>query len=174
MLRLLPLTFALLLSLSAREAVCAVAPAAEWETVTISEVRFPEALRRLQDWSYQKEDWDAFFGRAVYYRANLGRAENKTWIPELVALEALALSRHCHWAEARRVLAWAKTKGNNDLFTRVEAQVALHESFAKTKKAGALAFASPEGTRPWWIGTNQLEKVSNPRFVRVHVRSLCE
>jgi hypothetical protein len=63
--------------------------------------KFRIALREVQKVLYKKAQWDRFFGIATYYRKNLMMSHYE---PQIMALEILALIKHCHFDVAQKLI----------------------------------------------------------------------
>ena len=71
---------------------------------------FLPAILEIQKINYIEKDWDRFFGLASYYRKKLLYSTEisvQNFRQEMLALEILALVRHCRLSEALRIIEWS-------------------------------------------------------------------
>lgn len=71
------------------------------QSVNVETSAFRSAYLEVQKIHYRREAWDYFFGYATFYRKNLMQA---FFLPELLTLEALALTKHCQFDAASRAI----------------------------------------------------------------------
>ena len=139
---------------------------------------FAPALLEIQKINYTEKDWTRFFGLAVYYRGKLLATKEmaaKNFHQEMLALELLALLRHCRFEEALAVLEWG---------LRAAAE-AKKDSSKIQKAADFLKLKERVGDRPrpwtdwerrarlWPVQTEQIISLDNPKRARARVKSKC-
>lgn len=75
------------------------------ESVDSDTLAYRMAYLEMQKIHYRLQDWDRFFGFAQFYRKKL---LPQFFQPELISLEALALTKHCQYDASIRVIEFAK------------------------------------------------------------------
>lgn len=134
--------------------------------------RQKELYRASQNDSTQ---WDAFFGGAVYLRA-LG---NSKTIDHSMALEIMALGRHCQWSALRALDQMHLNKENLPLSTKAMALIRLKKGFqifiSDPKNFNKNFIQTLSKIREQWSLTErELRLLTHPENLRLHVRSLCD
>ncbi len=127
--------------------------------------------------SYLERNWDAFFGTAQVYRLAWW---NEVPSVTLIALEALALARHCRYAEAELLIA---TLGSHSSARRGETEAIqqVKHLLTSVKKLGiqaqensSLHISSRANPEVFWpIQNLSLWKRLPPTSFRVHMESKC-
>jgi hypothetical protein len=147
---------------------------------------FLQALTNLHKYHYKNNQWAKFFGHLMFYRIlylNPYDIKQEFLIPELIILEALALNKHCRWKQALSTLLDLKEKckqlGVKFPVEAVEAETfiiaSLRTNGFKTSKSETLPAVSPMTKDGYWrIKKQQLQKLDNPKHLRMNVRSQCK
>ncbi len=141
---------------------------------------FLPALVEIQKINYRESRWDHFFGLALYYRRLLlssPEQAKKNFRQNLLALEILALIRHCRFEESQKI---------RDLSLQLAQKT--NQDSAKIKKTGyffnlkkLVSDQKPDhSTKPlteqmylWPLKRQELKWVKNPKNLRVRVQSRC-
>lgn len=141
---------------------------------------FVRGLLEIQKINYIKNDWDYFFGLAVYYRnALLSSYEMsvKNFQQEILTLEILALIRQCQFYESKKIIEWS-----------MELAEKIKKDYSKIKKA--IYFFNLEkliGDQKrnkdkvdwrkriylWPLSPSQLKWLDNPKNLRMKVNNRC-
>ena len=107
-----------------------------FEKLSYGEEGFLLALVEIQKINYIQEDWNRFFGLASYYRKKLLSSQEKAILnfqQNLLALEALALIRHCRFSSARQVIEWSLALAKNIKKPALKIQKTAHFLKLQTK-----------------------------------------
>jgi hypothetical protein len=158
-------------------------------TIPVSSREYRYAFLEMQKLHYRNGDWDRFFGFATFYRKQLATTQFE---PETIYLEVLALTKHCQFEAAQRLIASLKADVQTKL-TGADARVHLERIdaiedllFLQTRIPGNIqtsavnrpvkAFSS---TLQWNISEQSKAQVAttiikNPRALRVYVKNVCE
>ncbi len=148
---------------------------------------FLEALTELQKIRFQRGDWEAFFGNALYYRkAFLSNHDQLQagFRARLLSLESVALAKHCQWDQAR-----ALAKASIDLGYSLPAPNAhelseLRETlyYIELSHKFPLLPVKPPGEEPsaffsssfyWKVRDQSIARIRNPDLLRVKVADRC-
>lgn len=149
-----------------------------FERLSYGSEGFGQALLEIQKINYTEKDWSRFFALAVYYRNKLlpskrGLAEH--FQQEMLALEVLALLRHCRFPEALQIMEWSLKA----------AEEAGKDSSKIQKAANFLKLKERVGDRPgkwmdwgkrvylWPVSAGGAISLDNPKRLRARVRSQC-
>lgn len=156
-----------------------------FDEVTLESSEFVPSLLEAQRILYQKQEWEKFFGRAIFYRnrfLNSGSIEKQNFREELIALEAMALIRFCRWDDAAAVLKQG-VKMSKSLGTSGEGWLDQAQSFLSAFKnypdikSTQRDVQNPSSvfntTQYWAVSKDLLKHVSHPRNLRLNVKSLC-
>ena len=157
-------------------------------SVTVCFSDYDPSLFDLQKQRYRNSKWDEFFGTAVYYRRNL-ISSKADFDPGMIALEAMALAKHCYWVEADSLikLALRSAKRNEVKSKRTQAlevaenYIQLLQRFKKVtpvyKKLNSQSILFSEELA-WKMSDSDFRftssKAINPNRIRVSVKSRCE
>jgi hypothetical protein len=155
--------------------------------IRVSDPLFLEALTELQKIRFQKGDWEAFFGNALYYRkAFLTKPDELQtgFRARLLSLESVALAKHCQWDQAR-----ALAKASIDLGYSLTAPNAselseLRETlyYIELSHKFPLLPVKPPGEEPrsyfsssvyWKVRDQSIARIRNPDLLRVKVTDQC-
>ena len=152
----------------------------QFEMLNRGDKYFILGLLEIQKINYIKNDWDRFFGLAVYYR-NVLLSSHEMFIrnfqQELLTLEVLALIRHCRFYESGQLIKWG-----------MELAEKIKKDYSKIKKT--IYFFNlktligdqeqnqnkgdwRERIYLWPLYPNQLRWLDNPKHLRVKVDSQC-
>lgn len=156
------------------------------ETIPMESTEFIDALTELEKIYYRRENWQRFFSYATFYRKHFLSDENRTrtfFNSNLLALEVLALSRHCLWDAAQKIAL-------SSLNSAKKLDIPSTESLKKAIDFLGLQHTFPEAHpgkedrhRPkaifskeliWELQPGQILQVAHPKFLRIRVESRCE
>ena len=156
-----------------------------FELVPLDSAEFLTALIELQKLNYQQGKWDQFFAYAQFYQQKI-LAHSENWAqffhPRLIALEVMALVKHCQWQIAAQVGQWGLHIAQEVGFSSVgEIHQALNylPSLEKLKtihthaKLTSIPSSIQNSIRYWPIHSQSLSYVDHPRHLRVKVESRC-
>jgi len=135
---------------------------------------------------FKKNEFGKFFGNMYFYKSNYLTKYNlskETFMPDLLALEALALNKLCRWKDALKIILKTK-KLAKKLEMEIPTEVSQTEIFivsslrvngfsrelSKTLKK--LAPMTKDGY--WKLNNTQLGKLDNPKNLRMNVRTKCK
>ena len=140
---------------------------------------FIPALLEIQKINYIQADWSRFFGLAFYYRSKLLASEEMiadNFRQEMLALEVLALLRHCRFEEALQIMEWSLKA----------AEKAGKDSSKIQKAANFLKLRERVGDKPkkkwadwerrvylWPMNPDRIRWLDNPKRLRARVKSKC-
>ena len=139
---------------------------------------FLPAILEIQKINYIEKDWDRFFALASYYRKRLLYSTEisvENFRQEMLALEILALIRHCRLSEALRIIEWSlwlAREINKDSST---IQKTVHFFKLKTK-IGEKKVQKIDWERQinlWPVDTESVKRLGNPKHLRMKVNSQC-
>ena len=153
----------------------------QFEGLRIDHNLFVLGLTENQKLNYQEGRWDQFFGQSFYYRnVTLKKARLKDFNQRLLVLEVLALARHCRFKEAAQVARWGVTLGNrlqNRPVNELEKSIELFAFNSSISERNTKKPIPKKGhfyqDLAWSMSPKQLASLSNPRDLRVKVRSHC-
>lgn len=121
---------------------------------------------------YRQGDFSAYFGLVQWIRTNkwseLENEERDHWL----ALELMALARHCRWSEIQRFKpegAWSQ-KALDLISVKQE-----YKNFLSDPQAQRLKFSQQiiQAQSHWHLNSKQMAQLSTPQNLRVPVRSQC-
>lgn len=139
---------------------------------------FLSAILELQKINYIEEDWDRFFGLASYYRKKLLYSTEisvQNFRQEMLALEILALIRHCRLSEALRIIEWSLWLAREINEDSSKIQKTVHFLRLKTK-IGEKRVQKTDWERQinlWPVDTESVKRLTNPKYLRMKVNSKC-
>jgi hypothetical protein len=156
------------------------------DDISADDENFIPALIEAQKKHYKHQEWDRFFANAIFYRYQklntLDQLKNN-FKGRLIAMEVMALAKHCQWEEANTVLLPAMEiakKIQSDDFSELEKEFVLLPAvkyFPHIQKKTTEA-KIPESifssTQFWPIQSSSLQYVSHPKWIRVKVQNLCK
>lgn len=154
------------------------------DEVSMQSPDFFPALELEQKLFYRLERWDRLFAQAQFYRARfLSTPEDqaKYFRESMVALEILALTKHCAWQEAEQLITQStaiaqRLHVNFDQITRAKNLMALHRYFPKEgipSQWTAIPSTAFTDLRHWRVEPEALQRVAHPRVLRVLVEDAC-
>ena len=148
------------------------------ERLNYKEKDFLSSILEIQKINYIEKDWIRFFGLASYYRRRLlysRRAAVKNFKQEMLALEILALIRHCRFPEASRTIKWslrlAKKLNKDSSKIRKTIYFFRLKNYMGEKKAQTIDWERQ--IHLWSITPEQIDQLSNPKHVRTKVENKC-
>ncbi len=141
---------------------------------------FVFGLLEIQKINYSQSRWDHFFGLAGYYRNVLLSSDEralKNFREEFLALEILALARHCRFPSAARIIQWSlqlakRVKKPAEKIKKTISFFNLKQLIGDIKNNTGKK-NEKEDTYLWPLRFKQLEKVDNPKHLRMKVKSQC-
>ena len=153
---------------------------AVFENINRGDTHFVPALVELQKINYKENQWDRFFGLALYYRNFLlssPESVRKNFKQNPLALEILALIRHCRFKESKKIKEWSLNMAQT--INKNPSKIKKTSSFFKLKKLvgdqnqNQKAKDLKEQISLWPLKKQELKWVDNPRNLRVKVKSQC-
>ena len=152
----------------------------KFESVNRGNKYFVPSLLEIQKINYIQGDWDSFFGIANYYRSVL--LDSKTSVQryfqqDLLALEVLALIRHCRFNLAYQVVEYGLSIGRSANKKVLKIRQAGY--FFKLKELVASKKFKKKNTglikrmNFWPVKRRQLDWLDNPKNIKVKVKSEC-
>ena len=152
----------------------------KFESINKGNRYFVPAILEIQKINYIEGNWNRFFGIANYYRnvlLNSKPSSKRYFQQELLALEVLALIRHCRFNLAYQIVEYSLAVGQkanrNTLKIRqagyfFKLKELVVDKKLKKKKANLI-----ELMNFWPLKQDQLPWVDNPKNIRVKVKSEC-
>ena len=133
---------------------------------------------------YRLSRWNQFFGNAQFYRYKRLNSESKFkehFSDTIIALEILALAKHCQWKAAvdlgkSSLQASSRLDLKNQRIQTALQYIYLHRAFPKEiipksdHQTPRSFFAS---TTLWKLKKRQLDNIDHPRKIRVLVQNHC-
>ena len=151
-----------------------------FENVNKGNKYFVPTLLEIQKINYIEGNWNRFFGIASYYRSvllNSKSSAKKYFQQELLALEVLALIRHCRFNLAYQVVEYSLSIGQkvnkNTLKIRQAGYFFKLKELVADKKLKRKRANLIELMNFWPLKQEQLPWVDNPKNLRVKVKSEC-
>lgn len=134
-----------------------------------------EALLRQQQDLYHQKAWDAFFGGAYYIRAS-SYADIKD---HSLALEIMALSRHCQWAVIQDLSAFLENQPQMKLSQKAFGLIKMKQQYKRfiddsQNPSQNISVRIKDMRESWPVQATQILKLKDPSSLRLHVRSLCD
>ena len=151
------------------------------ESLSVKDEKFLMSLTELQKINYREGKWDKFFGQSFYYRNSILKTPSpRRFSQRLIVLEVLALARHCRFKEAAQVARWGVALGNSlgkrpvaDLQRSIEL-FAFNSSIPdRNKKKPILSKGGFHQDLAWSLSAKQMASLTNPKELRVKVKSHC-
>ena len=151
-----------------------------FEKINRGRKNYAPALLEIQKINYREKKWDRFFGMALYYRSELVSSVSlakKYFFQEMLALEVLALIRHCKFNTAYQLveqsLAMGKKAGKKTekiqkagwFFNLKKWSLENHQKKQKNNFLKRIQF--------WPLNKQQLQWIDNPKNLRTRVESQC-
>ncbi len=145
------------------------------DEIPVASAEFLRGFVRSQKILYRLERWDRLFAQAQF-----ARARNLDLPPETVALEVLALTKHCAWNAAESVARWATQdamlKGRSaEVIVRAASLLKLHQHFpdAGIPTAWSALPSTAFQSRAYWPVQADwrvtMERVAHPKHLRIIV-----
>ena len=129
-------------------------------------------LKELNDYqkkNYTDQNWDAFFGAAQLYRQI---AWDRIPSHRLIALEAMAMLRHCQYDLALRLIEMAH--GEFEPIQKLIPEIKKLQIQIKKGSSVPQSASSMRNELYWPIQKSQLPNLAlSPFHVRAHVEDLC-
>lgn len=152
----------------------------QFEKLNLGDKDFFSALLEIQKINYIKNNWDRFFGLAIYYRSQLNFAHKisfKNYKQELLVLEILALIRHCQFTESKKLIKWsiALAKKHKQPFFKIKKTIYFMnlKALIKNKKKETKTLKFKNQINIWNIKSHQLNLLDNPKHVNMKVIDQC-
>ncbi len=148
------------------------------EKINYGEKGFLFAVLEIQKINYIEEDWERFFGLAAYYRKKLLsslKLAKKHFHQEMLALEILALVRHCRLPEALQIIDWSLVLAKNIQKDSTKIYNTAH-FFKLQSQIGEKKLQKIEWEKQidlWPIEFEYINKLENPKNIRMKVSSQC-
>ena len=137
------------------------------------------ALVELQKINYKENQWDRFFGLALYYRnlvLSSSKERGKNFRQNPLVLEILALIRHCRFKESQKIKDWslklAQSLNTDSSYIKKTAPFFKLKKLVGDQKIGPQN-SLDEQIHSWPLKKHQLKWVDNPKNLRVKVKSQC-
>ncbi len=148
------------------------------EKLNYGDEGFISSILEIQKINYIQKDWTRFFGLAVYYRKKLLSSDEtsiKNFRQEMLALEILALIRHCRFPEALKIIEWSL--GLAEKIKKDSSKISKTVYFFKLKKQvdGIKTKKTDWGKQIhlWPVNSDRIKWLSNPKNLRMKVKSQC-
>ena len=149
-----------------------------FEKLNYKDEGFISAILEIQKINYIQKDWNRFFGLAVYYRKKLLSSHEmsmKNFHQKMLALEILALLRHCHFNEALEIIEWSLELAERLKKDSSKIQKTIY-FFKLKKRIGEVKTQKTDWKkqiRLWPLDSGHIKWLSNPKHLRVKVKSRC-
>ena len=146
------------------------------EQLNYDDEGFVSAVLEIQKINYIKEDWKRFFGLAFYYRKKLlssHRLSLKNFRQEILALEILALLRHCRFVESSKIAEWSLALAKR--LKRDSSQIDKTAYFFKLQ-VGDSKKPETDWKRQinfWPVPPARIKWLNNPKRLRAKVKNQC-
>ena len=146
------------------------------ERLDFGDEGFVSAILEIQKINYIEEDWKRFFGLAFYYRKRLLSSHQralKNFRAEVLALEILALLRHCRFGESAKIAEWGLALAEK--LKRDASQIDKTVYFFKLQ-VGDSKKSGTDWRRQinfWPVTPDRIKWLNNPKRLRAKVRSQC-
>ncbi len=150
------------------------------ETLNYGDAYFVSGLLEIQKINYINNDWDRFFGLAVYYRNVLLSDDKRSsyhFRQEFLTLEALALLRHCRFQDSKKVMNFSLTlakriKKDSSKIKKVNYFLSLDKLLGIQNQDKNVNWQ--DQIYYWWpLDVSYLKQIDNPKNLRVKVNSQC-
>jgi hypothetical protein len=147
-----------------------------------SDVLFVPFLVAQQKLLYKFEKWDQFFANAIFFRTRFLAKKNPPQESQLlIALEVLALAKHCQWEKAKTITSESvkilkPTALPRDSISEALDIVVLHENFPKQNSPEKFSKAPRNyftSNPQWKIQKKYFKLLTHPKNLRVHVEHQC-
>ena len=152
-----------------------------FESINRGEADFVPALIELQKINYKENKWDRFFGLALYYRNLLlsAPAVAKSHFRQTpLSLEILALIRHCRFKESQQIKKWSlkmaqSINTDSSQLKKTADFFKLKNLVGDRKQRKSVKSLVKESINLWPLEKQELNRVDNPKNLRVRVKSQC-
>lgn len=135
-----------------------------------------QQILQLQQSYYESQEWDQFFAHIQYHRLKKTLRQQPQFEDHALALELMALSRHCRWQDISQLiqvydLGLKSQEALAYIYMKAELQ-----SFSKDQENRRSALLQRlKKQRDWWpLPEEKLKILTSPDQLRVKVASLCE
>jgi len=150
----------------------------EFESINYGHPDFTTSLLEIQKINYIKKNWNKFFGLASYYRNVLLSSLEKSkehFKQEMLALEILALIRHCRFSDTKKLADWSlhlasQIKQDGSKIKKTVYFLNFKEIITENKKAEK---SLKNYINFWPLNIKQINLLDNPKYLRVKVESQC-
>ncbi len=130
---------------------------------------------------YREGSWDAFFGASLYYRVrgDLVPGSSPLVKDHLLALELMALARHCQWQPILELeKSLVSSAEEKPLSAKALSLIRLKREFVafaqdQSERRLGLMEAVQQSKSQWNVPESALARLTSPKNLRVHVRSQC-
>jgi hypothetical protein len=147
------------------------------ENTSRSSSRFSENMHLLQKELYKSKDWNYFFAISEYLSVH-GINVNVKSYEQRVALEMLALSKHCRFKDALNLAQQIKVSDMAlPIIDEAISVIELQKAYELKKNKGSEFTKTPlivDSKSYWSIKDKQLLKLGHPKKIRKVVKSLCK
>ena len=152
------------------------------DKVPVDSNLFVDAIDRQMRLFYRLEQWDRLFASAQFYRFRVLTAAPSKFRQSLVALEILALTKHCAWEQAQKLADWgvqlARSQGtSSELIVRAKSLLQLHQHFPEegipTQWSAAPSAVFSEW-KHWKVEADVFKRAAHPKLLRVFVADRCQ
>lgn len=139
---------------------------------------FISAIVEIQKINYIQKDWNRFFGLAIYYRKKLLSSREmslKNFRQEILALEILALFRHCRFSKALEIIEWSLKLAEELKKDSSKIQKTVH-FFKFKKRVGDIKTQKTDWKKQihlWPVDSDRIKWLNNPKHLRMRVKSQC-
>ena len=151
-----------------------------FEKFYMGDKHFLPALMEIQKINYIAGRWDQFFGLALYYRQILlssPEQAKKHFRQNVLALEILALIRHCRFRESQKIrdlsLMLARKINQDSSKIKKTAYFFNLKKLVSDQKPDRSTKNWTEQMYLWPMARPEIKWVKNPKNLRVRVKSFC-
>ncbi len=131
---------------------------------------------------YKSGQWDQFFAHTVFYRSQSQKKSdlNTKDFDHILALELLALARHCQWMPIfqlndRHIENSMSLDKSRRAMSIIKVKKEYHKFLNDPKNQKKPLIKKLKHSRDHWsVNIEQFAKFTNPQNLRVKVISLCE
>ena len=151
----------------------------DWlEKLNYGEESFASAVLEIQKINYIEQDWDRFFALAFYYKQqflNSPETSARHFKQEMLALEILALIRHCRFPEALQTKVWSLklAKHINKDSSKIQKTKPFFNLKSKVGDVKEEKINWEKQINLWPITLEEMNNLNNPKNLRKQVRSRC-
>lgn len=138
---------------------------------------FLSALVKDQKALYKSQNWDRFFGNSLFYRHNFLKSNNSTnqnFIETIVALELIALGKHCQWEKVKQISNDISSKANKKTkraILKILKKVKLLKTIPQESKN--LDEISVKEKTLWKLNDEAINKIKHPKSIIYRVENKC-